>query len=144
MSLVSLLDNKQDHLYLLDNYDKKTLTLWACRCAERILIHFENSSSDECPRKGLELCYAWIKGESTVHQCRLAALATHAAARDVIKDNAACFAARAVGQAISTPHVSAHAIAAAGYARKSVYAVGGDVEAEYEWQMKELEQLSTK
>ena len=73
----------------------------------------------------------------------MAALAVHAAAREVIDNDAACFAARAIGQAISTPHVTAHAIAAPGYARKSVYAAGGDVEAEYEWQMKELERLKS-
>lgn len=82
-----------------------------------------------------------MKWEKTVHQCRYAALAVHAAAREVINNDAACFAARAVGQAISTPHVKAHAIAAPGYARKSVAAVGGDVEAEYRWQMEELEKL---
>lgn len=144
MSLTSLLDNKKDHLYLLDYYDKKTLALWACHCAERVLVSFETVSSNEHPRKGLELCYAWIRGKATVYQCRLAALATHAAARDVIRNDAACFAARAVGQAISTPHVTAHAIAAAGYARKSIFAAGGDVEAEYKWQMEELKRLSTK
>ncbi|MFA7285112.1 MAG: putative immunity protein [Candidatus Absconditabacterales bacterium] len=141
MSLTSLLDNKTDHLYLLDIYDKKTLALWACRCAERVLKNFENVSADKRPRQGLETCYQRMEGKKTVHECRLAALATHAAAREVIGNDVACFAARAVGQAISTPHVAAHAIAAMGYARKSVYAAGGDVEGEYQWQMRELEML---
>ena len=141
MSLISLLDNKKDHIYLLDRYDKKTLALRACRCAERVLQNFESLCDDERPRQGLEICYQWMKGEKSAHECRYAALATHAAAREMLDNDAACFAARAVGQAISAPHVTAHAIAAMGYARKSIYAIGGDVQAEYEWQMVELENL---
>ncbi len=144
MSLVSLADNKKDHLYLLDKYDKKTLALRACRCAERVLKNFESVSDDLRPRQWLEVCHQWTQWEKTVHECRYAALATHAAAREVIDNDAACFAARAVGQAISTPHVTAHAIAAAGYARKSIYVAGWDVEAEYKWQMQELQKLKSK
>ena len=123
----------------MDKYDKKTLALRACRCAERVLKNFEIVSDDVRPRQGLEICYKRMCWEATVHQCRYAALATHAAAREVLDNNAACFAARAVGQAMSTPHVTAHAIAAMGYGRKSIYAAGGDSQAEYERQMAELE-----
>ena len=142
MSLISLVDNKQEHLYLLDLYDQKTLALWAFRCAEHVLGNFEAVSSDLRPRKWLEMWYAWLKWDAAVHQCRLAALACHTAARDTIDNKSACFAARAIGQAISTPHVTAHAIAAMGYARKSIDAAGGDVEAEYTWQLQELEKQS--
>ena len=53
---------------------------------------------------------------------RGASLAAHASAREVKEDNAACFAARAAGQAVATAHVPQHAFGASYYALKAVAA----------------------
>nr|WP_276522341.1 hypothetical protein [Kallotenue papyrolyticum] len=57
-------------------------------------------------------------------EIRTASLAAHAAARDAkAKGNeAACFAARAAGQAVGTAHVAQHAYGAALYALKAIAA----------------------
>jgi len=49
---------------------------------------------------------------------RKASLAAHAAAREAKENSAACFAARAAGQAVATAHVPEHAFGAAYYALK--------------------------
>jgi immunity protein 5 of polymorphic toxin system len=53
---------------------------------------------------------------------RGASLAAHAAARDAKENDAACFAARAAGQAVATAHVPQHAYGSAYYALKAVAA----------------------
>jgi hypothetical protein len=53
---------------------------------------------------------------------RGAALAAHAAARAVKANDAACFAARAAGQAVATAHVPQHAYGGAYYALKAIAA----------------------
>lgn len=70
-------------------------------------------------------------------------LGAHAAARDTMGNDAACFAARAAGQAVATAHVPQHAYGAAYYALKAVAAaeptgVAARVGAEREWQSKRL------
>ena len=56
-------------------------------------------------------------------EIRGASLAAHAAAREAkTKSEAACFAARAAGQAVATAHVPQHAFGAAYYALKAVAA----------------------
>nr|WP_246269882.1 hypothetical protein [Methanofollis tationis] len=67
-------------------------------------------------------------------EIRGASLAAHAAAREAKDNEAACFAARAAGQAVATAHVPQHAYGAAYYALKAVAAAGGDVAGEREWQ----------
>jgi hypothetical protein len=53
---------------------------------------------------------------------RKASLGAHAAARGVIDNDAACFAARAAGQAVATAHVTQHAYGGALYALKAIAA----------------------
>jgi hypothetical protein len=55
---------------------------------------------------------------------RSASLSAHAAARAAKADNhdAACFAARAAGQAVATAHVTQHAYGSATYALKAIAA----------------------
>jgi hypothetical protein len=54
---------------------------------------------------------------------RGASLAAHAAARDAKKNEAACFAARAAGQAVATAHVPQHAYGSAYYVLKTMVAI---------------------
>jgi len=75
---------------------------------------------------------------------RKAALASHAAAREVGEDNAARSAARAAGQAVATAHVPTHSIGAANYALQAVYRAANTSDAdaaaakERDWQHKHL------
>jgi hypothetical protein len=107
-----------------DRHDQKRLAVWAADCAERVLPLFERACpKDDRPRRAVEACRTWVRtGEFRMAVIRQASLAAHAAARDAKENRAACFAARAAGQAVATAHVSEHAFGAAYYALKAVAA----------------------
>lgn len=107
-----------------DRQDQRSLAIWAARCSERVLPFFENSfPNDERPRKAIEACRAWVRtGVFRMADIRRASLAAHAAAREARGNDAACFAARAAGQAVATAHVPQHAFGAAYYALKAIAA----------------------
>lgn len=94
--------------------DQGLLAIWAADCAERVLPFFEKACPEDVrPRKAIEACRAWAgTGVFRMADIRRASLAAHAAARDVKENNAACFAARAAGQAVATAHVPQHAFGA--------------------------------
>ena len=104
--------------------DQRSLATWAADCAERVLPYFEKAyPKDDRPRKAIEACRTWVRtGVFKMADIRGASLAAHAAAREAKEDNAACFAARAAGQAVATAHVPQHAFGAAYYALKAVAA----------------------
>lgn len=117
------------------------MAAWAADCADRVLPFFEKVyPEDDRPRKALEACRTWIiTGVFSMTGIRGASLAAHAAAREAKDHAAACFAARAAGQAVATAHVSQHAFGAAYYALRAVAAAdpaGGGVHVakEREWQ----------
>ncbi len=122
----------------LDSQDHKALAIWAADCAEHVLPYFEKEyPKDDRPQKAIEACRTWARtGVFKMADVRNAALAAHAAAREVEEDNAARFAARAAGQALGTAHVPGHAIHAAEYAVKSAEAAG--ITNEREWQYRKL------
>lgn len=71
-------------------------------------------------------------------------LAAHAAARDAKENKAACFAARAAGQAVGTAHVPQHAYGAAYYALKAIAEADpakaeGATAKEHRWQSQRLD-----
>ncbi|MFA5077144.1 MAG: putative immunity protein [Candidatus Micrarchaeia archaeon] len=105
--------------------DQRLLAIWAANCSERVLPFFENAyPKDNRPRKAIEVCRIWIRtGVFRMADIRKASLTAHAAAREAKENNAACFAARAAGQAVATAHVPQHAFGAAYYALKAVAAV---------------------
>jgi len=107
---------------LANRTDHRKLAIWAADCAERALPYFEERyPKDNRPRKAIEAVRAWAQtGVFKMADVRKAALAAHAAAREVEEDNAARSAARAAGQALGTAHVPSHAIAAAIYAATAV------------------------
>jgi hypothetical protein len=78
---------------------------------------------------------------------RNAALASHAAAREVGEDNAARSAARAAGQAVATAHVPTHSIGAANYALQVIHRAANSSDAdtaivkERDWQYQHLIEL---
>src|SRR3982074_2004168 len=90
-------------------FDKKTLALWAADCAEHVLPHFERLRSfDDRPRKAVDAARAGARGGVTMMAARVAAVNTHAAARDSAHP-AAVAAARSAGHAAGTAHSIRHA-----------------------------------
>jgi hypothetical protein len=125
-----------------DKQDQVLLAVWAADCAERVLAIFENSYPNaEMPRKAITECRVWIQtGIFKMAVIRGASLNAHAAARVAKENNAACFAARAAGQAVATAHVPQHAFGAAYYALKATAAtdpahVLSNVTKEFDWQL---------
>jgi hypothetical protein len=107
---------------LANKTDQVILAIWAADCAERVISYFEEKCpEDDRPRKAIEATRMWAQtGVFKMADVRKVALAAHAAARNIEKDDAARSAARAAGQALATAHVPNHAIAAAIYAATAV------------------------
>jgi hypothetical protein len=134
---------------LVSKTGHRTLMIWACDCAERVLPYFEKKHSrDDRPRLAIEAGRAWARtGVFRMADVREASLGAHAAARKVVGDNAARSAARAAGQAVATAHVPKHAIAAAVYAATAVRDGAGApaadiaVSEERDWQYHHLLEL---
>jgi len=104
--------------------DQRLMAIWAADCAQRVLSFFEEAyPKDDRPRNAIEACRMWVRtGVFRMTDIRGASLAAHAAARDAKENDAACFAARAAGQAVATAHVPQHAYGGAYYALKAVAA----------------------
>jgi hypothetical protein len=102
--------------------DQRLMAAWAADCAERVLHLFEEACpDDDRPRKAIEACRTWVHtGIFKMAEIRAASLGAHAAARDAKENDAACFAARAAGQAVATAHVAQHAYGGALYALKAI------------------------
>ena len=123
--------------------------MWAIDCAKRVLPYFEQEYPEDCrPRKALETLQIWINtGIFKMVVIRKAALASHAAARETGKDNAARSAARAAGQAVATAHVLNHSMGAAIYSLQAVHRAthspeyAAAVTREREWQYQHLIKL---
>jgi hypothetical protein len=118
--------------------DHKALAVWATQCAEHVLPLFEERHPhDPRPRQAIEALKTWIRtGEFSMAVIRRASLDAHAAARSAGDGTAACFAARAAGQAVATAHVPSHSIGAAWYGAKAADAA--KLLAERDWQRKNL------
>lgn len=121
--------------------DQRALATWAADCAERVLPLFEQVYlDDDRPRQALAVCRTWVRtGLFKMAEIRGASLAAHEAARTAKENPAACFAARAAGQAVATAHVPQHAFGAAYYALKALVAADPaqaqvEVTQEHEWQ----------
>lgn len=117
---------------------------WAADCAERVLPLFEHvAPHDARPRNALEVCRTWAQtGNFRMAEIRGASLAAHAAARSMEANSAACFAARAAGQAVATAHVAQHAFGGALYALKAMAATDpaqadANVANELSWQVRQ-------
>ncbi len=122
----------------LSENDRRIVAVWAADCAERVLKWFETEApGDSRPRDAIARLRAFSRGELSVAEARRRFVA-HAAARDV-NTPAAVAAARAAGQAASTPHMGAHALGAAAYAAKAAGLAALDrpeaVSEEIRWQL---------
>jgi hypothetical protein len=124
--------------------DQRLMAIWAADCAERVLPFFEKAyPKDDRPRKAIEACRTWVRtGVFKMADIRKASLDAHAAARKAKENNAACFAARAAGQAVATAHVPQHAFGPAYYALKIAADSPADAEVkiakELDWQTRHL------
>ena len=121
------------------------MAIWAADCAERVLPFFEKAyPKDDRPRKAIEACRTWVRtGVFRMADIRGASLAAHAAARAAKENQAACFAARAAGQAVATAHVPQHAFGGAYYALKAIAAAHAaraeaKVSKEHTWQAQHI------
>lgn len=145
----SLLRQDPEMKKLFRNCDKITAALWAIACTNRVLHFYEESfPEDTRPHQALKTLQDWIKtGKFSMTVIRGAALASHAAAREVGEDTPARSAARAAGQAVSTAHVEAHALAAANYALQAIHRYANPEDAqtavfnERDWQYQTLQRL---
>jgi hypothetical protein len=134
---------------LVDATNKRNLAIWALACAERVLNFYKSAHpEDNRPRKALKALQDWIDtGEFSMKIIRGAALASHAAAREVGEDTPARSAARSAGQAVSTAHVEDHALAAANYALQAIFRANiasnpeEAIKAERKWQTERLLEL---
>ncbi|MFX1312359.1 MAG: putative immunity protein, partial [Promethearchaeota archaeon] len=81
---------------LVNKTDKKTLSIWAIDCVERVLPYYEKKyPKDHRLRNAIETLQTWINtGFFKMAVIRKASLDAHAAAREVGEDNAARSAAR--------------------------------------------------
>jgi len=105
----------------LTDSDHRLLALWAAACAEHVLYLFESAQpSDPRPRQAVERARAWVRGEVTMSQSRVAAGMANAAAREL--RGAPRHAAYAAAQAAAVAHVAAHELGAAAYAIKAARA----------------------
>ena len=121
------------------------MATWAADCAERVLTLFEKACpNDNRPRKAIEDCRMWVcTGVFKMATIRGASLAAHDAAREATEDSAACFAARAAGQAVATAHVPQHSFGAAYYALKAIVAAdpahaGPNIANEWDWELQRV------
>jgi hypothetical protein len=125
--------------------DQRLMAAWAADCAERVLPLFEQLyPEDERPRKAIAVCRTWLcTGVFAMADIRDASLAAHAAARTAKQNSAACFAARAAGQAVATAHVAQHAFGGAYYALKAIAVLApacaeAEVAKEHAWQAQHI------
>lgn len=125
--------------------DQRLLAAWATDCAERVLSFFEKEfPKDDRLQKAIETSRTWVNtGIFRMKDIRGSSLAAHAAARKAKENSAACFAARAAGQAVATAHVPQHAYGGAYYALKAIVAADPahaevKVIKEYNWQSRHL------
>ena len=128
-----------------EKQDQKLMATWAADCVERVLPFFEKAyPNDDRPRKAIETCRRWVRtGVFKMAEIRGASLAAHAAARAAKENDAACYAARAAGQAVATAHVPQHAFGGAYYALKAIAAADpvqaeAKVAKEHHWQARHI------
>lgn len=121
---------------LLKNEQYVQLIKWACDCAVNVLPLFAGIP-DERLKNALLIAKECAKAKVPVSDARSASLKAIAVA-NASKDRASIAVARAVGHAAATTHMADHSLGAALYALKAVKEAGKPLEAERNWQNKQL------
>jgi hypothetical protein len=112
------------------------LIIWACDCAEHILI-LSQLIPDPCLIDSLTTAREWKKGNASTGDARKAAVKSFALARES-SNPVLIAAALSVGHAAATAHMADHSTRAADYALKTVNISGKSVENERKWQNEHL------
>ncbi len=113
---------------------------WALDIARRGLTAAGlEPSVREVAMRSMNVAEAWLRGEASIPAVRKAAFAVHAMAREC-PDAAGKAALRCAGQAVASPHVKGHALAASDYAVRAASICGGGDAAEAE-RLKQWEAL---
>lgn len=100
----------QDLQKIMVQQEHRVLIIWALDCAKETVTQFEKKyPQEQRPRKALELCEAWAKGEIKMPTAKRAILDAHAAAKEVSSREYGALC-HAVGQAGSVVHVKTHAM----------------------------------
>jgi hypothetical protein len=118
--------------------EHRLLATWAVDCAEHLLPVFARRSSDPRLQRAVEIGRAWVRGEVRTGVAQRAAVAAHAAAREVIDDAAAVAVARAAGHAVATAHFADHCLGPVIYGAKAAEAAGMPADEEWAWQLARL------
>jgi hypothetical protein len=100
-------------------------------------LPYFGEKTDERLQNALSIASDWRRGKASVGDARKASLDAIAVANES-KNPTAVAVARAVGYAVATAHMADHSLGAALYSLKAVRAAGKSVEAEREWQDKQL------
>jgi len=112
------------------------LMKWACDCAEHVLPLF-GEPIDERLTDALHVAKAWMHKNASVGDARKASVNAHSVAREM-KNPIAIAVARSVGHAVATAHMADHSLGPAWYALKAVKQAGKSIDAEKQWQNKQL------
>ncbi len=120
--------------------DHLLLAAWAADCAARVVPIFQGERpGDSRPADAVATAREWATGHCSIAQARSAAIAAHAAARQV--QGPGVLAARACGHAAATAHMADHELGAAFYALRAVAGISpDDLAAERAWQLQALPQ----
>ncbi|MCR3956930.1 MAG: hypothetical protein NUK57_11595 [Gudongella sp.] len=95
---------------IMDNQGHRVLVLWALDCGNLALKDFESVFPGEMrPRRCLEACERWAKGDIKMQEAKRAILDSHAVAKEI--DDEVCKAlCHGIGHAGATVHAGSHAI----------------------------------
>lgn len=105
----------QELIHLIQLQNHRTLVMWALDCARSTREEFEAKYPEERrPRKCLEHCEAWAKGEIKMPLAKRAILDAHAVAKEIDDPEYAAMC-HAIGHAGATVHVETHALGLAFY-----------------------------
>lgn len=107
-------------IVLIEVQKHRTLIMWAFDCAQTPLEKFEDKYPYEHrPRKALEMCEAWARGQIKMPAAKRAILDVHAAAKEIGDDvyGALC---HAIGHAGAAVHVETHALGLVFYELTSI------------------------
>jgi len=121
---------------ILKKEQHKQLIKWACDCAENVSLLF-GGIIDARLTKALLVAKAWAEENATVGEARKASLNAIAVANESLNPISTAVA-RAIGHAAATAHMADHSIIAAEYALKAIKLANKSVDAERNWQDKQL------
>ncbi len=123
------------------------LSKWAISIAKHVYSALTNDFPYKTKLESeINVNKRWQQGRATVHQVRQAGFNVHKIAREC-EDETTKAVIRAIGQAISTGHMRAHALIASDYAIKAVGLYSNDnlqlITEERKWQLAELKKSSS-